>query len=128
MPKIRVLLAEDHEQMREYAHKILSAEYEVVAAVNDGQAALDAVAKLHPDIVVLDVSMPVLNGFQVARRLREMDPDAKIIFLTAEKDPDIRRAALETGALGYVLKPRLGTDLILAVKQANLGHRFVSEG
>jgi DNA-binding NarL/FixJ family response regulator len=96
--------------------------------VNDGQAALDAVAKVHPDIVVLDVSMPVLNGIQVARRLRETDPDTKIVFLTVENNPDVCRAALETGALGYVLKARLRTDLILAIKQAKLGHRFVSEG
>jgi DNA-binding NarL/FixJ family response regulator len=114
--------------MREYVRGILSADCEVVAAVNDGQAALDAVATLHPDIVVLDVSMPVLNGIQVARRLRETDPDTKIVFLTVENNPDVCRAALEAGALGYVLKARLRTDLILAIKQAKLGHRFVSEG
>jgi DNA-binding NarL/FixJ family response regulator len=127
--KIRVLVADDHQQMLEYVCGLLSADrFEVVDAVNDGQRALDSALKLRPDVVVLDISMPVLNGIQTAKRLREANPDAKIVFLTVDKDPDTCRAALETGALGYVLKPRLGTDLITAIKQAHLGQRFVSQG
>lgn len=129
LSKIRVLLADNHALMLEYVRELLSADgCEVVGAVSDGQAALDAAAKLRPDIVLLDVSMPVVNGIQAAWRLRKANPDAKIVFLTVDNDPDICRAALDTGALGYVSKPRLGTDLIRAIKLATSGSRFVSPG
>ena len=127
--QIRVLVADDHKQMLEYVRGLLSAECcDVVGAVSDGQAALDTALRLRPDVVVLDISMPVLNGIQAAKSLLEAQPDAKIVFLTVDKDPDTCRAALATGALGYVLKPRLGTDLIPAIRKANLGRRFVSQG
>ena len=129
MYKIRVLVADDHQQMLEYVCGLLSADCcEVVGAVNNGQAALDAALKLRPDVVVLDISMPVMNGIQAAKRLREANPDARIVFLTVDKDPDTCHAALQTGALGYVLKPRLGTDLIPAINLAHSGQRFVSQG
>jgi len=127
--KIRVLVADDHQQMLEYVCGLLSADYcEVVDAVTNGQAALDRALKLRPDVVVLDISMPVMNGIQAAKRLREANPDARIVFLTVDKDPDTCHAALQTGALGYVLKPRLGTDLIPAINLAHSGQRFVSKG
>ena len=111
LSRTRVLLADDNKQMLEYVRELLSAEgCEVVGTVGDGQAVLDAAVKLCPDVVVLDISMPILNGIQVAKRLRQSDPNAKIVFLTVAKDPDICRAALETGALGYVWKPRMATD------------------
>ena len=123
------MLADDNKQLLEYVRELLSAEgCDVVGAVGDGQAAVNAAEELRPDIVFLDVSMPVLNGIQVAKRLREANPDAKIVFLSVDKDPDICRAALETGAVGYVLKPRLNIDLISAIKLATTGGRFVSPG
>lgn len=130
MPKIRVLLADDNGHVLQHISEFLSAVdgCEVVAAVMDGRAALDAAMKLRPDVVILDISMPILNGIQTARRLREADSEAKIVFLTVEKDAEVCLAAFETGALGYVLKPRLGADLIPAIKQARLGRRFVSAG
>jgi DNA-binding NarL/FixJ family response regulator len=122
-------LADDNKRMLEYVREFLSAEgCEIVAAVSDGQMALDAALTLRPDVVVLDISMPILSGIQAAKRLRQADPDAKIVFLTVDKDPDIYRAALETGAVGYVLKPRLNIDLISAIKLATTGGRFVSPG
>jgi DNA-binding NarL/FixJ family response regulator len=130
LSKIRVLLADDHTQMRQYVRDLLSADCccEVVAAVGDGQAAVDAAMQLLPDVAVLDISMPVLNGIEAARRLQAVSPTVSIVFLTVDKDRDTCRAALETGALGYVLKPRLGSDLILAIKLANEKRRFVSPG
>jgi DNA-binding NarL/FixJ family response regulator len=128
MSRIRVLLADDDRQMLAYVREFLSADFEVVAAVSDGQAALDAAVRLRPDVAVLDISMPILNGIQAARRLRQADPNAKIVFLTADEAPDTCRAALETGAVGYVWKLSLGTDLIPALKQAIGGTRFVSPG
>jgi DNA-binding NarL/FixJ family response regulator len=128
LSRIRVLLADDHRQVLAYVREVLSADgCEVVGAVGDGQAALDTALKLRPDVVVLDISMPILNGIQTARLLRQADPDVKIVFLTAANDPDIREAALQTGALGYVLKAHLHEDLIPAVKQAQLSRRFVSQ-
>ena len=129
MSKIRVLLADDHKRVLEYVCELLSADgCEVVGTVSDGQAVLDAAVKLCPDVTVLDISMPVLNGIQAASRLRQADPQAKIVFLTADQDLDICRAALETGALGYVLKAHLHKDLIPAIKHAQLSRRFVSQG
>jgi len=96
--------------------------------VADGQAAVEANAQLLPDVVVLDLSMPVLNGIEAAKRMLAANPSARIVFLTVEKDPDTCRAALETGACGYVLKPRLATDLIPAIELARDGRRFVSPG
>lgn len=129
MSKIRVLLTDDNKQMLEYVRQFLSRNCcEIVGLATNGQAAVDAAAELRPDVIVIDISMPVLNGIEAAKRIREGDPSAKIVFLTVESDPDTRRAALETGACGYVLKPRLATDLIPAVELAKDGQRCVSPG
>jgi len=126
LSKIRVLLADDNSQVLEYVREFLSGNgCEVVGSVTGGQAAVDAAAQLVPDVLVLDVSMPILNGIQAARRSLEGNASIKIVFLTVNKDPDTCRAAMETGACGYVLKPRLASDLIPAIKLANDGRRFV---
>ena len=129
MSKTRVLLADDNTQVLEYLRGFLSANCcEVVGAVTDGEAAISAAARLLPDVVVLDISMPVLNGIEAAKRLLEANPSTKIVFLTVEKDKDTCRAVLEMGACGFVLKPRLATDLIPAIGLAKDGRRFVSSG
>jgi DNA-binding NarL/FixJ family response regulator len=129
LSRIRVLLADDNIQILEYVRDFLSAnDCEVVGAVTEGQAAVDAAAQLLPDVVVLDLLMPVLNGIEAAKRMLEARPSTRIVFLTVEKDDDMRRAALEVGACGYVLKPRLATDLIPAIELANDGRRFGSPG
>ena len=129
MSKIRVLLADDNIQVLEYVRNFLSAnQCEVVAAVTEGQAAVDAAAQLQPDVVVLDLFMPVLNGIETGKRILKAKPSTRVVFLTVEKDRDMCRAALEVGACGYVLKPRLATDLIPAIELAKDGRRFVSPG
>jgi DNA-binding NarL/FixJ family response regulator len=129
LSKTRVLLADDNIQVLEYVRGFLSANCcEVVGVVMDGEAAIGAAAQLLPQVVVLDISMPVLNGMEAAKRILRANPSSKIVFLTVEKDKDTCRAALETGAFGYVLKPRLATDLISAIGLAKDGHRFVSPG
>lgn len=124
-----MLLADDNVQVLEYVRSFVSANCcQVVGVATDGQAAVEAAAQLQPEVVVLDLSMPVLNGIEAARRMLEAKPSTRVVFLTVEKDPDACRAALEAGACGYVLKPRLATDLIPAIELAKEGRRFVSSG
>lgn len=123
---LRLLVAEDHAVMREKVVGTLQVEYSVVAAVGDGQEMLDVESRIKPDVVILDISMPSVNGIEAANRLRERDPKAKIVFLTVHEDPSFLDAAFDTGALGYVIKSRLASDLCFAVKEAMAGRRFVS--
>ncbi len=124
--RTRVLLADDHEAMLDRVKRLLEKEFQVVGTVLDGQAALEAVAELRPDVLILDISMPVLSGMQTAVRLKQEKSEVRIVFLTVHEDPDFAREALATGALGYVAKPRLATDLPLAIKEVLAGRSFVS--
>ena len=126
MNRTRVLLADDHEAILERVKRLLGEELQVVGTVRDGQAALEAVAELRPDVLILDISMPVLTGIQTAVRLKLIKSEVRIVFLTVHEDPDFAREALATGALGYVVKPRLATDLRVAIKEVLAGHSFVS--
>ena len=126
MARARVLIAEDHEAMRDVIVSALSADFDVIGAVGDGGAAIAAAARLLPDVAVLDVSMPVLDGIAVARRLRETSKATKVVFLTANEDLDASDVASETGSLGYVLKSCMDSDLIPAIKLAVDGYCFVS--
>ncbi len=126
LKRTRVLLADDHEAMLDRVKRLLEKELHVVGTVRDGQAALDAVAKLNPDVLILDISMPVLTGIQAALRLKLMKSEVRIVFLTVHEDPDFAREALATGALGFVVKPRLVTDLSVAIKEVLAGRSFVS--
>ncbi len=126
MHRVRVCIADDHRAIRDRAVQLLAHACDVVGAVGDGQALLDAAAALDPDVVILDISMPVLDGIKAAERLQETGCRAKIVFLTVHDDADFARAALATGALGYVLKPRLVSDLIVAINEALAGRTFVS--
>ena len=126
MSKARVLLADDNQAMLEIVASTLAPDFDVVAAVHNGQEALDAAAHVDPDVFVLDISMPVLDGITAASRLRESNAGAKIVFLTANHDALISQAASEIGALGYVTKMRLRPDLVRATKLALAGQRFIS--
>jgi DNA-binding NarL/FixJ family response regulator len=123
--KIRVLLADDHQQMIALVRQTLGEEFEVVATAGDGKQAVDAVLRLNPDALVIDISMPVLNGLQAAKQLQTTDCRAKIIFLTVYEDRDFVDAAFSAGASGYVNKARLSTDLIPAIHDA-MGRTFIS--
>jgi len=123
---VRVLIAEDHSGVREKITAILNAEFSVVVAVADGQAMLDAESETEPDIVVLDISMPGMNGFEAARRLTHRGSRAGIVFLTAHEDPAFLEAAIAAGAMGYVVKSRMASDLRTAVREAACGRAFVS--
>jgi DNA-binding NarL/FixJ family response regulator len=124
--KIRVVLADDHRRIIAMVRQTLGKGFEVVGAVEDGKQAVDAVLALNPDALVIDISMPVLNGFQAAKQLRTADCRAKIIFLTVYEGADFVDEAFSAGASGYVNKSRLSTDLIPAIHEAMLGRIFIS--
>jgi DNA-binding NarL/FixJ family response regulator len=124
--KIRVVLADDHPEMIAKVRRTLNEGFEVIDVVEDGNQAVDAVLMLDADVLVIDISMPVLDGLQAANRLRKANCRAKIVFLTMHEDRDYVAAALSTGASGYVTKSRLTADLVHAIHEALLGHIFVS--
>lgn len=122
----RVLLADDHEEFLAAVVRHLEPHFEIVRTVGNGRTLLDAAARLAPDVIVLDISMPVMNGVEAARRLRAAGTSAKIVFLTVHADQDYVRAALGTGALGYVLKSELASDLLPCLREALQGRSYVS--
>ncbi len=122
----RVLLADDHPEILNKVASLLASICEIAGKVGDGKALLEAVDRLKPDIIVIDISMPVLNGIEAARQLKKSGSEVKIVFLTVHEDPDFVQAALASGACGYVVKPRLATDLVRAVEAAMADRRFIS--
>ena len=126
MPRTRILLADDHKGMRDRVVRLLESEFEVVGAVGDGRSLLEVAPLMKPDVCVIDISMPVISGIEAAALLKENGSTAKIIFLTVHEDPDFVQAALETGALGYVVKSKMASDLRTAVKAAMAGRLFIS--
>lgn len=124
--KPRVLLADDHESVRREIRAILEPEFDVVGAVADGEALIEAVETLKPDVVVLDVSMPVMGGIEAAKRLKKLHPEGKVVFLSIHQNPAIVQEALSTGALGYVFKLSADADIVEAVRKAFEGHSFLS--
>ena len=126
MERTRILLADDHETVLEDVRSLLEPEYEVVGTVRDGQSLLAAAETLKPDIMVVDVSMPVLSGLEAVRRLKKDDPNAKVVFLTVHQDPALVKEALAAGALGYVVKAAAGDELVTAIQQALQGRTYVS--
>jgi DNA-binding NarL/FixJ family response regulator len=125
--KIRVILADDHQEVIATVRRALGEEFDVVEAVDNGGLAIRAVLELDPDIFVTDISMPVLDGLQAARSIQKANSRTKIIFLTIHEDRDFLVAALAAGGSGYVIKPRLSTDLVRAIHEALRGNIFVSE-
>jgi DNA-binding NarL/FixJ family response regulator len=112
----RLLLADDHALMLEGLLRLLSGEFEIVGAVTNGRAVLEEAKRLNPDVIVLDVSMPELNGIEAARRLSTMLPSAKIVFVTQQLDPAYVHAAFAAGAMGYVAKQSAAKDLVEAIR------------
>ena len=124
--KMRILLADDHRRLLELTRDLLVPTFDVVGCVGDGESLVEAAGKLQPNFIVTDISMPKLNGIEAASRLRESGSSSKIVFLTVHADPDFVQAALNTGALAFVSKLRLDTDLLLAIEEALAGRIFVS--
>ncbi len=125
MKRPRVLLVDDIPEILAYSAEILEPSYEIVGTAADGKSAIAAFERTTPDVVVLDISMPGLNGIEVARRLRSSGCLAAIVFLSAEME--FVMAALEAGGSGFVRKTLLGSDLPVAIREALAGRVFVSD-
>lgn len=126
MNRPRVLLADDHRLLREAFARLIEPECEVVGGVADGRAVLAEAPRLQPDIVVMDVAMPLLNGLDAARQLRQLMPRVKVIFLTQNEDPDIAAEAFRSGAAGFLLKNSAASELLTAIREVSRGRSYVT--
>jgi DNA-binding NarL/FixJ family response regulator len=126
MSRPRVVLADDHTMLVEAFEKLLSPSCEIVGKVADGMALVNAVRDLRPDVVVLDISMPMMNGLTAASRIREFDKDVKLVFLTMNEDPDLAAQAFQVGASAYLLKRSAASELLAAIQQVVLRRSYVT--
>ena len=128
MKRPKVLIADDHSMVIDGLRSLLEPEFEVVGAVNDGRAVLPEVRKLQPDVVVIDISMPLLNGLDCTRQLHDTGCTAKILILTMHPDATLAQEALAAGASGYVLKSSPGSELKGALRDVLQGRTYLSPG
>ena len=125
MTKVRVLLADDHEPTLEWVRIAIDSDFDVVGAVRNGLDAVSEVRRLDPDVLVIDISMPILDGFQAVARLENGGRPA-VVFLTLHSEREFVEAAFNVGALSYVIKSDLNTDLVPAIRAALEGRRHIS--
>ena len=124
--KARVLLADDHAALLAQSANLLMGEFDIVGFTANGLDLVKAALRLDPDAVVLDITMPGLDGMEAARRLQAAGCRAKLVFLTVHEDPDYLHAALEAGAMACVVKSRMARDLVNTVHETLAGRRFIS--
>ena len=122
----RVLLADDNDPLLSRVVRLLVADFHVVGTASNGRDLLEAADRFHPDLIVCDITMPLIDGFEAARRLQHRGLTAKIVFLTVHDDSDYLREGLSVGAMGYVIKDNLLSDLSHALREALAGRQFVS--
>jgi DNA-binding NarL/FixJ family response regulator len=122
MSAVRVLVVEDYEPFLRFIHSTLEQrpELQVICEVSDGLEAVQKAEELQPDLIVLDIGLPTLNGIEAARRIRKLSPESKILFVSQESSTDVVQEALSLGALGYVVKARAGSELLAAVTAPGL--------
>jgi len=126
MSKTKVLLADDHTIVAEGLRSLLENEFDLVGAVNDGRALLEAARNLNPEVIVADISMPLLNGLDAARQLRRDGVAAKIVFLTMHADVQLAAEAFRVGASGYLVKQSAAEELITAIHEVVKGRAYIS--
>ncbi len=126
MAKPRIIIADDHTLLVEAFEKLLAPECEVVAKVADGRALLAAVKELKPDVVVLDLAMPLLNGLDAGRQIKQMDPSVRLVFVTMNEDPDLAAEAFRAGGAAYLLKRSAGSELLTAIREAMKRRSYVT--
>jgi len=125
---IRILVVDDYEPVRRFLCSALSGQpqLQVISEASDGLEAVQKAQDLRPDLILLDVGLPTLNGIEAARRIRSLSPDSKILFVSQQSSPELVQAALDTGAVGYVFKSDAGSELLSAVEAVLRGEQFVS--
>jgi DNA-binding NarL/FixJ family response regulator len=130
VPRLRVLVVEDNEPFRRFVCATLKErqELQVICEVSDGLEAVRKAEELQPNLIVLDIGLPTLNGIEAARRIRKLAPESKILFLTQESSVDVVQEALGLGALGYVVKSHAGSELLAALQAVCQGKQFVGNG
>lgn len=126
MKRPRIVIADDHKIVIEGLRSILEPEFDVVSTVEDGRALLGASKKFRPDVIVTDISMPMLNGIEAVRQIKKSDPDVKVVFLTMHPDVAYAAEAFEAGASGYVLKHSAPSELVTAINEALKGRTYVT--
>jgi DNA-binding NarL/FixJ family response regulator len=126
MKRTRVLLADDHKIVLDGLKSLLEPEFELVGTVGDGRALVSAVEQLHPDVIVVDISMPLLNGIEAVRQIKKLDKQVKVVFLTMHPDVTYAIRAFEAGASGYVLKHSAASELLTAIHEAIKGRTYVT--
>lgn len=126
MRKTRILLADDHQIVLEGLKNLLEPQFEIIGTVEDGRALVAKALKLHPDVIVVDISMPLLNGIEAVRQIKKIDEHSKIIFLTMHPDVTYATSAFDAGASGYVLKNSASRELVTAIKEAVQGKTYVT--
>jgi DNA-binding NarL/FixJ family response regulator len=126
MAKPRIIIADDHTLLVEAFEKLLAPECDVVAKVADGRALLVAVREHKPDIVILDLAMPLLNGLDAARQIKQMDSSIRLIFVTMNEDPDVAAEAFRAGGAAYLLKRSAGSELLTAIREAMKRRSYIT--
>jgi DNA-binding NarL/FixJ family response regulator len=126
MPKTRVLLADDHTLVAEALKSLLAEPFDLVGVVHDGRALVEAAEKLRPDVIVTDISMPLLNGLEAVRQLRERQPETRIMVLTMHRDTHLAASAFRAGVSGYLLKISPSEELVKAIREVAQGRSYVT--
>jgi len=126
MNRIRLVLADDHTMFAEGLKSLLDEEFELLGTVGNGQDLVDITHRLNPEVIIVDISMPILSGFDAIRRIRDLGSEAKVIFLTMHDDDTLVEEAFRCGGSGYVLKQAAGEELVEAIKQVSQGNRYVT--
>ncbi len=125
--RARILIADDHNLMAELCRKLLEEEFDVIGVAGDGRALVRAAAELKPDLIVIDVAMPLLNGLDAGRQVKEMLPAVKLVYLTMNPDAEVAAEAFARGASSYLVKTCAAAELVLAVRQALRGKTYLSK-
>jgi DNA-binding NarL/FixJ family response regulator len=124
----RILIADDHTLIAELCKRLLETEFDVVGIVSDGRALLRAASELKPDVIVVDVAMPILNGLDAGQQVKEMLPSVKLVYLSMNPDAEVAAEAFARGASAYLLKTCASSEMVLAVRHALRGKSYVSQG
>ena len=126
MPRPRVLLADDHALLLAAFEKLLADHCEVVGVVSDGRALVEAAERLRPDVIVLDIAMPLLNGLDAGRQIKQLRKDVKLVFVTMNEDSDLAAEAFRAGASAYLLKRSAASELLVAIREVMKGRSYVT--